>query len=149
MATIFLDTSALVRRYDRSEPGSSRVRGICARPHGHTLIVARLVTVEFASALARKARDGALTTADRTRLWRLFLAHGRDQYRMVALTEAVYARAEQLLFRHPLRAFDAMHLACALVVVASVPSLELEFWTADRRQAQAAIAEGLSVELVV
>ena len=148
MAAIFLDTSALVRRYDRSEPGSSRVRAVCARPRGHTLLLARLATVEVASALARKVRDGTITPAEQARLWRLFLAHRRDQYQTVALTEDAYARAEQVLFRHPLRAFDALHLGCALVVAASLAPIGLEFWTADRRQAQAAAAEGLAVELV-
>jgi hypothetical protein len=42
MAAIFLDTSALVRRYDRSEPGAGRVRAICAPAQGHTLLLARV-----------------------------------------------------------------------------------------------------------
>ncbi len=149
MAALFLDTSALVRRYDRAEPGAARVRAACAQARGNTLVLARLATVEMASALARKTRDGTLNLTERTRLWRLFLAHRRDQYQVVALTDEVYARAEQLLFRHPLRAFDATHLSCALVIAARLPLLGLEFWTADRRQAQAAGVEGLAVELVV
>jgi predicted nucleic acid-binding protein len=80
MAAIFMDTSALVRRYDRAEPGASRVRAICAPAHGHNLLVARIASVEVASALARKARDRTIRVVDRTRLWRLFRAHWRDQY---------------------------------------------------------------------
>jgi hypothetical protein len=37
---------------------------------------------------------------------------------------------------------------CALVVAGQLPTIGLEFWTADGQQAQAARAEGLVVELV-
>lgn len=148
MAAIFLDTSALVRRYDRSESGASRVRAICAPARGHTLLLARVASVEAASALARKVRDGTMPAADRDRLWRLFRTHWRDQYRIVAVTEDAYSHAERLLFHSPVRAFDAIHVGCALAVTAQFPRIGLEFWTADKQQAQAARVEGLTVELV-
>jgi uncharacterized protein len=148
MAAIFLDTSALVRRYDRSEPRASRVREICAPARGHTLLLARVASVEVASAFARKARDGTLRVADRNRLWRLFRVHWRDQYQVVAMTDDAYAHAERLLFRGPLRALDAIHIGCALVVAARLQQIGVEFWTADKQQAQAARTAGLTVELV-
>ncbi len=46
MAAIFIDTSALARRYDQSEPGASRIRAICAPAQRHTLLVARIASVE-------------------------------------------------------------------------------------------------------
>ena len=148
MAAIFLDTSALVRRYDRSEPRASRVREICAPARGHTLLLARVASVEVASAFARKARDGTLRVADRNRLWRLFRVHWRDQYQVVAMTDDAYAHAERLLFRGRLRALDAIHIGCALVVAARLQQIGVEFWTADKQQAQAARSAGLTVELV-
>jgi predicted nucleic acid-binding protein len=148
MTAIFLDTSALVRRYDRSEPRASRVREICAPARGHTLLLARVASVEVASAFARKARERTLRVADRNRLWRLFRTHWRDQYEVVAMSEDAYAHAERLLFRSPLRALDAIHIGCALVVAARLPQIGVEFWTADKQQAQAAHSEGLVVELV-
>ena len=148
MAAIFLDTSALVRRYDRSEPGASRVRAICAPTRGHALLLARVAAVEVAWALARKSRDGTLDVAEHTRLWRLFRAHWRDPYQVVAMTEDAYAHAERMLFRSPLRALDALHVGCALVVAARLPRIGLQFWTADKQQAHAARSEGLAVELV-
>ena len=148
MAAIFLDTSALVRRYDRSEPGSSRVRSICSPGRGNTLRLARIASVEVASALARKLREGAINSAEQSRLWRLFRTHWRDQYQVAAMTDAAYAQAERLLFHHELRAFDAIHIGCALVVAARLPQIGLEFWTADRQQARAATADGLTVQVV-
>ena len=148
MAVIFLDTSALVRRYDRMEPGSSRVRAICAPAQGNTLLLARVASVEVASAFARKVRHRTIRAADRTRLWRLFRAHWRDQYRVVALTEDAHVHAERLLFRSPIRTLDALHVGCALVVAARLPEVQLEFWTADKQQAEAARSQRLTVELV-
>jgi predicted nucleic acid-binding protein len=111
-------------------------------------VLARLASVELASGFSRKVRDGTATPSDRDRVWRLFRTHWRSQYEIVSLTEVVYRRAERLLFRHPLRAADALHLASALVAARSRPESGFQFWTADRRQAQAAAAEGLAVELL-
>jgi predicted nucleic acid-binding protein len=148
MSTIFLDTSALVRRYDRSEPGAASVRAICAPSRGHDLLIARFATVDVASALGRKARDGALTARQVARTWRTFQGHLHGQYQVVDLSDAVYARAERLLVAHALRAADAVHVGCALVAAGTLPPLVIEFWTADRRRAQVAAAEGLSVRSV-
>jgi uncharacterized protein len=148
MAAIFLDTSALVRRYDRSEPGALRVRAICTPAAEHTLLLARIASVEVASALARKARDGTIRAGERNRLWRLFRAHWRDQYQVVAMTEDAHVQAERMLFRSKLRALDMVHVGCALVVAARLPHIGLEFWTADKLQAQAARSAGLPVRLV-
>ena len=148
MASIFLDASALVRRYDRSEPGSAMVRAVCSRPRGNTLIIARHATVEVASAFGRKTRAGAHNPRVVAKVWTTFQAHVRDQYRVIELTDIVYSRAERLVFVHVLRGFDALHVGCALMIAAESPDTPVQFWTADRRQAEAASAEGLDVRLV-
>lgn len=148
MAAIFLDTSALVRRYDRSEPGSGSGRAVWAPARGHDVLVARFVSVEVASALGRKSRDGVLTAGAVARMWRTFVGHLRHQYQVVDSSNAIYARAEQLLFTHALRASDAVHIGSALIAAGTIPNADLRFWTADRRQAQVAAAEGLAVRLV-
>jgi uncharacterized protein len=148
VAAAFLDTSALVRRYVRSEPGGDRVRSLCAPAHHNLILVARMTSVEVASALARKLRERELRRPQRDSLWRLFMAHWRDQYLPVAATDDVHATAESLLFRYPLRAFDALQLASALAVRQHLSPTPLEFWTADLQQAQAARAEALVVEVL-
>jgi len=61
----------------------------------------------------------------------------------------VLQRAERLLRKHhPLRAADAIHVATAQMVGATVGVADLLFVTADRRQASAALAEGLAVQLI-
>ncbi len=150
MAALFLDTSALVRRYDRGEAGSGKVVALCLPANGHTLLLARITRVEVASALGRKVREGRLGQPLMQRLWTLFLAHWRDQYRVVALDEATYERAEQLLFAHPLWAYDALQLACALRTAALLADVtdDFRFCTADRAQGDAATREGLVLETV-
>ena len=148
-AALFLATSAIVRRYHETEPGAARVRALCRSSRGNRLIILRLASVEVASAFNRQLREGRISQAYRDRNWRLFQRHLRDQYHVVAVDEQVYQRAEQLLFSHPLRAYDALQLAAALIVVGLFgSSMQFRFCSADRTQAQAARAEGLDVELI-
>ena len=54
-----------------------------------------------------------------------------------------------MLERHPLRAYDAIHLATALMVnrrLLAAGVLGLVFLCADDRLLQAAVAEGLAVD---
>jgi predicted nucleic acid-binding protein len=150
VALVFLDTSALVRRYDPAEPGAARVRSLCRRSSGHTLVIAAVTTVEVASALARKQQGAILTHLQMSRLWRSFRLHHREQYEPVALATAVLRRAERLLFAHRLRAYDAIQLASAIEarIILSRFTPDFRFCTADHRQATVAQAEGLVVELI-
>jgi hypothetical protein len=102
-----------------------------------------------ASALNRNVRTGAVSQAQRDRAWQLFGVHLRRQYHIVAVDEQVYRKAEELLFAHPLRAYDALQLAAALATARLIGGLgQFRFCTADRLQAQAARVEGLEVELI-
>lgn len=70
MRTAFLDSSAIVKIY-AEEPGSQQVRALLrsatlATPTV-TLVVCDLALAEVSSALARKEREGAITSAQTTR----------------------------------------------------------------------------------
>jgi len=150
VAGLFMDTSALVRRYDPEERGSASVEALCSRDAGHVVFTARLTGLEVASAFNRKLREGRFDADRLEHVWALFIAHWHEQYRVVGLDEPVFARAEQLLFSYPLRAYDALQLACGLRVAGLLSDLQrdLRFCTADRTQARAAAAEGLEVEYI-
>lgn len=60
MAWLFLDTSALARRYLRAEPDAGHVAALCRPRSGHTLVISRLTSAEIASALARARRAGRI-----------------------------------------------------------------------------------------
>lgn len=147
MATILFDTSALVRRYHVVEPGSDRVRRLCRQSEGQ-LATSEIVPVEIASAFARTLREGSLDAPQRARLWRLFTTHRRTLYRVVELEPRTLRLAERLIARHPLRAFDAVHIAAALRVARDTPTADFRFVTAGRLQATASLAEGLAVEFI-
>ena len=61
----------------------------------------------------------------------------------VAVDTAVVVRAGELAARHALAALDAIHLASALSI--ATPTDRPTFVTFDRRLAEAALAEGLTV----
>jgi predicted nucleic acid-binding protein len=145
---IFWDTSALVRRYVANEPAAQRVQMATELSAANEHNISRLLPTEMASALALKTRSAAITVAERDGHWRRFQLHLQRQYQMLELTHAVWTSAQELLFRRVLRAGDAIHLAAALATQARPHGRDLVFWTADRRQADAAMAEGLRVELL-
>ena len=149
MVAVFLDSSALVRRYHSAEPDSQRVRAICAPAARHTLFVSQITPVEVASAFQRKRREGVFTASEVRRSWRLFQGHRQRQYRFVELTNASIIRAEELVAAYPLAAGDAIQLACALAATDELGTrARLQFWTGDAQQARAARREGLHVELM-
>jgi predicted nucleic acid-binding protein len=97
--------------------------------------------VECTSALARKRRDGALDDRGLYSATEL-LAELAFAWTEVPASDVVRDQAVRLLRRHPLRAFDALHLAAALLAAGS-PTGSLDFVTLDARQAEAAAREGL------
>ena len=105
----YFDASALAKRYVR-EKGSLKVRRLLASDLPAT---SRYSVVEITSALARRAREGAISAED---CERAVAALGDDLSAMlvVELTPAVVTRAQGLLQRHPLRVGDAVQLASCL-----------------------------------
>ena len=67
MATTYVDTSALVKRYG-AELGSAWVRRTVARPVHQVIYTAALTEVEVRSVLQRLVREGRLDAAQAQRL---------------------------------------------------------------------------------
>jgi len=81
VASYYLDTSALVKRYAR-EQGSAWVRMLLDPSARHALYTIRLTGPELVAALARKARTGEMTTANAA----LVVADVRRRRGLLALT---------------------------------------------------------------
>jgi hypothetical protein len=129
----------LVTRYVR-EPGAVSVRRLLK---ADPAAASRLSEVEVASALVRRAREGAFTVEERDRA----LASLADDFAtliMVEFTPAITADARALLLRHRLRAGDAVQLASCLYLQREM-SQPLPFVAFDDRLAEAARHEGLTV----
>jgi predicted nucleic acid-binding protein len=108
-----------------------------------------MTIVEVISAFARRMRDGSLSIEDFATLRDAFRGDCLKEYRIMPPTLAVIDLACNLLERHPLRAYDAIHLATALgaqqfLTTGGYPPLT--FLSADDRLNSAASFEGLIVD---
>jgi len=136
----FFDASALVKRYVR-EQGSARTRRLLSQ---RGVAVCRLSEVEIVSALARLARENAISGAQRDRAVAA-LQTDLTAWTVVEMTPEVASTARELLLRYTLRAGDAIQLAAALILQNGLAESLEEFVVYDRRLADAARAEALVV----
>ncbi len=136
----YLDTSALVKRFVE-EAGSERIDALVAR--GEPVATARVTAAEAHAAFARRWRERSISERDFLRLRRDF---DRDwpAWLRLDVTEAVIRRVRDLVRRHPLRGYDAVHLSAALELASEIP-VPVVFITADARLRAAAHAERLAV----
>lgn len=152
MATIYLDTSALVKRYVR-ESGYDWTRRLLAPKSKNRIVLSELGALELEVALARKATESAISESQRDTLIRLFRRHLAHQYNPVPITDTVLKRARRLVRQrglpHPLRTYDAVHLATALDLERQLAILGLPpptFVSADRKLLAIARHLGLPTE---
>lgn len=113
--------------------------------------IAEVALTEVVASVCRMARESPprVSLADRNRIIDRFQSLTRQTYLVVLVNRAVYVRAAQLCRQHPLRAYDAIQLACALTKrdddrKARLP--DLTFVCADSALLIVATAEGLAVE---
>lgn len=133
----FLDTSALVKRYV-AEPGSPLVRSLFARRR--KVAISRLAFAEVVAAAARRRREGVLSTRQEEALLKR-LEDDLATFTIVEVRQATLNGIPGLCGRHPLRAYDAVQLAAALVLRQTVCAVD--FWTTDHALRHAALGEGL------
>ena len=115
MASYYFDTSALAKRYV-VEVGSSWVQAVVAQQSGQTIYTSVLTQPELISALQRRVREGNLAADEALALAEQVVSHMTQSYALIAITTPVIAQACTALQHHPLRAYDALHLACAQAV---------------------------------
>jgi uncharacterized protein len=130
---VFLDTSAFAKRYV-AERGSDKVFALCEK--AENLIVSVICLPELVSTLSRLVREKKLTKADYRRMKGDAMADLVD-VDICQITSEVLGSTIALLESHPLRAMDAIHVACALNVKPDV------FMSADHRQIASACKAGL------
>lgn len=128
-----LDASAFAKRFV-NEAGSDVVETACAQAEALGLSV--ICVPEIVSALNRRRRERQLTQSQYHQAKRRLLDDVRDAD-IIQLTPSVLGTAIQVLEASPVRAMDALHVACALEWGADV------FASADVRQLAAAQLAGL------
>ena len=147
MTTYYVDTSALVKRYI-DEPGSDWIRTTLSQFPPPSVILVNLAIVEMTSALARRRRESLLTSAEYTQIQDAFRSDCLNEYRIVTAVDRIIDEANRLLERYPLRAYDAVHLATAVVTNRHLLAEGLApvvFLSADERLNDAASAEQIAV----
>jgi hypothetical protein len=148
MTTYYLDTSALSKRYVQ-ERGSDWIQVLTAPEANHVVLTARITMVELYSALARRRREGTVPAEMCDIAARAFTSHSTSEYEFVELDAGVIDLARDLLWRHPLRAYDAVQLASALIAKRALEAAALPplvFISADTRLNTAAEDEELAVD---
>ena len=124
------------------------VKGIVTDPQ-NTIVCSQIGEVEVSSAFCRRCREGSITTTERDQLIATLHHDCSATYHAINVTDDVLTEAVHLLKAYPLRAYDAIQLATALVANQTLTQQGLPsliFVCADGRLLQAAIAEGLAVE---
>lgn len=145
----YFDSSAAVKRY-APEKGSEWVKSIVDPAIGNTVYLGQVGIVEIAAALSRKVRTKELTQETyEAALWLFLMDVRNEEYLIAPLGDKGVELAVDLTRRHPLRGYDAVHLATALLINRALLGSELPpliFVSADGSLCEAARGEGLSVD---
>lgn len=136
----YFDTSALIKRFV-TEKGSALVQRLVAKES--LVATATVAYAEIYAGLTRKHRDQHLLPTQYTLACRQF-ERDWQAYLRVELRDEILQLARELIQRHPLRGFDAIHLASALSLKAGLDG-DVTFAAADERLLRAASAEDLAV----
>ena len=144
----YLDTSALVKQYV-IEAGTDWVRALLKPDWTPTVFTSHLTVVEPICAFARRRREGALSAEHHARILASFDYDTKYRFNILSVEPSAIETARRLANQHPLRAYDAMHLATAWLAnekLVQAGRLPLTFVCADDRLLAIAQAEGLPTD---
>jgi len=111
MSVIYLDTSALLKRYIREQGSDELSEWISASPITGT---AKITYAEMAAGLAKLKRMQWISSDDAGIAWQNFLEEF-PFFAHIEINETVMFLAGDLAWEHGLRGYDAVHLATALI----------------------------------
>lgn len=134
----YLDSSAFAKRFVE-EAGSDKVEDICDETS--ELGLSAICVPEIVSALNRRKRERSLTTDQYAKAKQRLFDDVRDAD-IINLTVPVVGSAIAILESNPVRAMDALHIACALEWGAQL------FVSSDKKQLKAARCSGLKTQHV-
>lgn len=147
MGIFYWDSSVVVKRY-LDEPGSAWVRMLAANLE-NTFLTTQMSIVEVSAAIAISIRMGRLTKRQGQHAYRNFANDVEiGAYQLLAVTRRLIDRAALLPQAHPLKGYDAVHLATGLEAARNLADQEitLVFVSGDAQMLRAAEAEGLTTD---
>jgi predicted nucleic acid-binding protein len=141
LSSVFVDTSALVKRYYPETDSAAFERRILQAERIH---ISALSITEMASAMMRRVRMKEMTAGDEVLIWSAFSDDLQSELIVVTIADRHhYEKAADIIRRLgdgiPIRALDALQLAVAVSVSADV------FLCADKHAAAAAKVLGFRV----
>jgi predicted nucleic acid-binding protein len=145
MTAYYCDSSILVKRHIR-EAGTQWVNELL-ETQASNIFTAQISIVEVYSALNRRLREGSINANDYHDLIAQAIFFFESEYEVTRLSKQIIDVACAVLERHPLRAFDAIHLATALRVNEQLKEKKEPgpiFLSTDNRLLTAAAAEDFS-----
>ena len=148
MAILFLDSSALVKRYV-AEVGSAWVKSQSDPAGGNSCWIVSITRVEVLAAIHRRVRTKVLSLAQARGMEAALRRELGTLLQSIPVGTAVLSDAMRLITAHPLRAYDAVQLAAALYLQTRNAASGMSapaFLASDRDLLRAAAAEGLSTD---
>lgn len=136
---LYLDSSNIVKLYAR-EPDTDEMKRQAAQ--ADDLASSRIAYVEVRSALARKHREGLLSSADYFEVISSFDVEW-TRFVVVEVTQQLVELAAQFSDAHRLRSLDAIHLASAKLLGSEMRT-RIRLSSSDQRLLGAAVSEGLA-----
>ncbi|HEX6555071.1 MAG TPA: type II toxin-antitoxin system VapC family toxin [Ktedonobacteraceae bacterium] len=85
MATYFLDTSAIIKRYI-FEPGQAWILSLCNPAQGHDLCISQAALVEVVAAICWRAHEKSISMTKRDRLISVFRQDSEQSYNIWPVT---------------------------------------------------------------
>lgn len=113
------------------------------------LVVSQIISVETVSALARRQREHRITTRQMRAAMLLLDRHLHREYTIIPFSNEVEQIARSLLIAHPLRGFDSIQLASAIIANRTLLKrglTGLTFLTSDKGLFRVVPNEGLQVD---
>lgn len=135
---LYLDTSALVKKYVW-EAGSETLIRLWQEAEG--IAISKVGYAETLATFYRKKREEELTG----KLLRQILRNFKEDWKSfvrIDLSSEIEKLIDRLVSKHPLRGFDAIHLASSLTIKKALKG-NLAFVAGDRRLIEAAQKEHL------
>jgi len=135
---LYLDTSALVKRYFKEEYSEEVVS---RWQQAEEIVTSSVAYAETMASFYRKTREVKLSHGFIGEITELFRADWGSFIR-VEVNDELNRYIDMVIRKHPLRGFDAIHLASALVIHERLPE-DFLFVCFDNKLALAAHEEGL------
>lgn len=145
----YFDSCIVVKRYAQ-EIGSAWVRQLFSPSLNNQFYFSQITNIEVAAGLSKKVRTKELSQKHYEFALQLLLDDlDKGDYNIVSVNDDMVKLAIELTRRHPLRAYDALHLATAIslnnaLIFVRLPPLT--FVSSDKLLLMAAENEDLAVD---